>query len=446
MKLRVLLFAFLLSVPLTPSISATPPKAGAICSKAGITKNYNGKKYTCMKSGKKLVWSQGVQIKVAAPLPMSSPAVKSSPVATPTATPTVVSKALDALDFRNLMIYDVKDSQLIRRADSGSFYESDSRTDSNFSEIRQRAFRALNSNLGKREHSNIQFIYDIQPSYPSNLIDFTKRELDEAASLWNDYFKEKLIVNVFLGSEKDREYIKSNNWLNRNMPSCFDRWETGRERSFICAGGAYFEQDKRWTGNLFFAFPSNVDLNNINFDWPVGPKHEFFHIVQDFAFYRKNKDKPRDLHELVQPIHFREGGAHAVSFLTSFGNLGWSSDALDWQFWDLTRSSQKWRKILTVEDAVQIMTAMECLKTCAVPTADDPTTAFYWAYGYGAIMYEWVIGNYGWNGLTRILDQLADSTDFDQVTRGALGLSKEDFYLKVAPYILEQIRRTAPYN
>jgi len=65
MKLRVLLIALLLLTPLTPSISATPPKSGAICSKAGVTKNFNGKKYTCIKSGKKLVWNKGVVVKTA---------------------------------------------------------------------------------------------------------------------------------------------------------------------------------------------------------------------------------------------------------------------------------------------------------------------------------------------------------------------------------------------
>ena len=75
MKLRVLLFAFLLSAPLTPSISSTPPKMGAICTKAGITKNYNGKKFTCIKSGKKLVWNKGVAIKTPtlAPTPTPTP-------------------------------------------------------------------------------------------------------------------------------------------------------------------------------------------------------------------------------------------------------------------------------------------------------------------------------------------------------------------------------------
>ena len=80
MKLRVLVISLLLLAPLTPSISATPLKAGAICSKAGITKNYNGKKYTCIKSGKKLVWNKGVVIKGVAPIPIPTP----SPTPTPT--------------------------------------------------------------------------------------------------------------------------------------------------------------------------------------------------------------------------------------------------------------------------------------------------------------------------------------------------------------------------
>ena len=71
MKLRVLLISLLLLAPLAPSISATPPKAGAICGRAGITKNYNGKKFTCIKSGKKLVWNKGVQIS-ANPKPSAS--------------------------------------------------------------------------------------------------------------------------------------------------------------------------------------------------------------------------------------------------------------------------------------------------------------------------------------------------------------------------------------
>ena len=88
MRLRVVLIALLLMAPLTPSISATPPKAGALCSKAGITKNYNGKKYTCIKSGKKLVWNKGVRITVVKPTPTPTPTPTPPPTPTPTPPPT----------------------------------------------------------------------------------------------------------------------------------------------------------------------------------------------------------------------------------------------------------------------------------------------------------------------------------------------------------------------
>lgn len=93
MKLRVILIALLLFAPLTPSISATPPKAGATCSKAGIKKNYNDKKYTCIKRGKKLVWDKGVVIKTSqsdsTPAPTLS--LSSNPASTPTPTPTPIT-------------------------------------------------------------------------------------------------------------------------------------------------------------------------------------------------------------------------------------------------------------------------------------------------------------------------------------------------------------------
>ena len=37
-------------------------KQGSSCKKAGTTSTVNGLKYTCIKSGKKLVWSKGVKV------------------------------------------------------------------------------------------------------------------------------------------------------------------------------------------------------------------------------------------------------------------------------------------------------------------------------------------------------------------------------------------------
>jgi hypothetical protein len=73
----------IISVAVTPILllgllsgvaSAATPKAGGACTKAGTTSTSNGVKYTCIKSGKKLVWDKGV--KVATPTPAPASAVK----------------------------------------------------------------------------------------------------------------------------------------------------------------------------------------------------------------------------------------------------------------------------------------------------------------------------------------------------------------------------------
>ena len=68
-------------------------KAGDTCKKVGTTSTANGKKYTCIKSGKKLVWNKGVT--VALPKPKPTPTPTSTPTPTPTQTPTPIPTIAD---------------------------------------------------------------------------------------------------------------------------------------------------------------------------------------------------------------------------------------------------------------------------------------------------------------------------------------------------------------
>ena len=51
-------------------------KQGSSCTKVGTTSTVKGLKYTCIKSGKKLVWNKGVLLKKAEPAPAPSPETK----------------------------------------------------------------------------------------------------------------------------------------------------------------------------------------------------------------------------------------------------------------------------------------------------------------------------------------------------------------------------------
>ena len=82
-------------LPATTAVAANP-KAGAKCSKAKQVKIYKGMSYTCIKSGKKLIWSKGKKViseetsstPTATPTPSPSPTPTPTPTPSPTPTPT----------------------------------------------------------------------------------------------------------------------------------------------------------------------------------------------------------------------------------------------------------------------------------------------------------------------------------------------------------------------
>ena len=67
-----LALAIVVLLSLSSPVHAAAPKAGSKCTKAGQTSTSAGIKYTCVKSGKKLVWNKGVAIKKAEPAPAPS--------------------------------------------------------------------------------------------------------------------------------------------------------------------------------------------------------------------------------------------------------------------------------------------------------------------------------------------------------------------------------------
>ena len=59
-NLTALALVALLFCGTTTASFAAVPKPGSKCPKAGLTQTVSGKKYTCTKSGTKLVWNKGV--------------------------------------------------------------------------------------------------------------------------------------------------------------------------------------------------------------------------------------------------------------------------------------------------------------------------------------------------------------------------------------------------
>jgi hypothetical protein len=411
MKIRVLVLGLVLSTTaIGPVAAATSPSPGGKCTRVGATSVSKGLKFTCVKKGKKTTWNSGVAIKTG----------KGT-----TAQPTVIS---DSLSYKSAMVYDLKNGLLTRKASSGIYFETDSRSLSSFSAIRQKAHSEMALKSSTISHPNVEFTYDIRPSFPQALIEHSKRELSEAATFWNDFFGTRIKITVHLVTEQDREYIKSNRWLQINLPAIFDRFDRKNEKPFIAGGGGYWENNGEWTGNIYLATASYLDLTYVNYEWPQVAKHEFFHVVQDYGMYQTRRTRPSTQTEsdIIQPQHFREGSANTVSFLTGFRNAGWGSDAMDWMVWQRAAYSRKWIDVQSIDDVIRMMVGTE---------TNETYEKFEMSYAIGSLMYEWVIGTYGREGFVKLLNQLASAPSFDVALQRSIGLTKSEFYSKSATYV-----------
>ena len=416
MKIRgiAVFMVFSLAMGVSSASAAKPPTPGSSCPKAGATITSGKLKYTCVKKGKKNAWSSGV----------ATGSGKISQVQT-----------ADSISYKGTTIFDQKNGLLTRKGNSGAYFETDSRSASAFSTIRQKAYSELNRNLGNTSHPNIEFVYDVRPSYPKAVLEHSKRELEEAAAMWNDVFDSKVTIHVYLVTEQDREYVKSNSWLQSGVPVILNRLDNRNEKPFIAGTAGYFPTDGIWSGNLWLATASYLDLSYVNSDWPEVAKHEFFHVVQQYSMARTKRIDidSRATSLRIQPQHFVEGSANTVGYLTGFKNLGWSSDAMDYLIWQRTNSVRSWMDANSIDDVIRMMTATETYQ---------PNEAFEMSYAIGALMYEWVIGTYGRDGFIKLMNQFATANSFDEALQKSIGLTKSDFYAKAAPYVLSVFQAT----
>jgi len=125
-----LVFGTLILVALSTGTSSAAIKSGASCSKVGASAVVGNVKYTCVKSGKKIVWNKGVKVTVkVAPTP--TPSVSPTPTPTIAATPSPSPSA--TATYKS--IRQVAQAEIEKRLaqQSGDIGEFDLRLDPNLS-------------------------------------------------------------------------------------------------------------------------------------------------------------------------------------------------------------------------------------------------------------------------------------------------------------------------
>jgi hypothetical protein len=221
MRLRALMSIVLLISMLELSSQASwasAPKSGATCSKLKITKIFNGKKYTCIKNGKRLVWDKGTTLKP----------VLSTPTPTPTPTPTRFSStgaAVASEVTKSFSSFSTKSPRLVIH-----YSPTTDRNNPIVLKNIQDSYRSISywENLGVnfRENISIIFITEKDQEWWRQLkTDLGSSEMEIDRTLFSNFLKQPLMGYAGIGSKVNKLnspfhilfFLASNLTLERNI-------------------------------------------------------------------------------------------------------------------------------------------------------------------------------------------------------------------------------------
>ena len=406
MKLRsvagAVVAALIGGVLVIPSSSGAV-KAGTTCKKAGLQTVDSGRKYTCIKQGKKFVWNKGVVVKAA---PAANPSPSATPSATSSATPSPTPTPTPTKTFSPYELTKIK------------------------------AYENIRAEAEKDGSKNINLVYHISDNVPQELRDLYKIQAIYSSKLYGTFFTQLETMNIYVYTEKDQEFLKNSDFprmqsVVSDLNRWFVEWESGRGQEHVLGGPAWFhEQNSKFEGHAgVFVYSKSSKATHRKYAIQVLP-HEYFHVVQDYFIKRNPKwTDQQSWDTLFAPI-FREGSANTISFALS-NDTKVSYLELYAQFIDEKKRDSSVRLFSTLTSKEAVVKALNSMRTRA--TSVDAHES---SYSVGSLLFEWVIAEYGFDAYRKIVVNQQIGNNFGDNIQASLGISEAELYEKAAPHIL----------
>jgi len=363
-------------------------KTGTPCAKVGTTSIVSAKKYTCIKSGKKSVWNQGTQI----------------------------AKDSSEINYSGYELTKLKA----------------------YNNIREGADRG---NLG-----NVSLVYHVSKYFPKDLLELYKSQVEYSSKLYGSFFKKREVMNIYLYTEKDEDFLKSQDLFIRDMPDhiqWFDAWRNGRDQQHNIGLAAWYMEypsQGNWQGHAgILVFSGATAFSLQNYAIQVMP-HEYWHVVQDYYFRPKweeywqnspNKSLDgQDFYSLSFPTTFREGSANTISFAIASKT---SKEYLN-LYSEFIREKKTQSEVKLFGTLTSIVAVESALKK--IENRRLFSEAHESSYSIGSLLYEWVIAEYGFDAYRRLIENQLIGNSFEDNVKASLGISVDQMYKGAAPHIL----------
>ena len=355
----LILLAVSLSLPAHAAV-----KAGAKCSKVGITTIVSGKVFTCKKSGKKLTWGKGIILK---------------PIAEP-----IFGSPEQSLAYENMKL-----------------------------EMAPQPVQEL-------------FRFHYSPSAVQSFKDHLESDLRVSMSYWTKVYDNKVLFNVFYGTEKDLDWL-----IDAWRPYGFDknngfaedlRARIQREGSRLNAGAVPNQSDSSHLSILrHSSFLARAD---------AFIPHENTHIIQQYLS-KSHKDR--------MPCWLREGSANL------FGNfiLAEKTDRNTYSLAKrndmnsfLSGSSGVDLRVFASEDWFKHLKSLE-------GSANGGCDYIYrFAYGSGLLLSELLMADGGFNKMMDFWRAFSLEKDWRLSFKEIYGSDIDSWYReKAIPYLLREYVR-----
>lgn len=428
-----------LTLFLVPMNAIAAVKAGDACKKAGTTATANGKKYTCIKSGKKLVWNKGVAI--AKPLPVPTPNPTPTvvpfvgptpiPVGTPTPTPTV--KVQNQLFWK----FKVVNGVLYRNVEAtGEWVTTDSRNEAEFDPIRIKAWKQINSSVPATVAQN-SVTYMVGPNVNPEIEASYRYLIDRSLKYFKPWIPSEVPFYIHIYTEKDRDFFKQSMQIYVNGEQDYLRLEAdlknydGLGSNFSPSGGvtigALKTDRSNWINFGTFAMDSELKPEDLlMYMIPHEVSHHWQFSVMQPLMRRPGSDR--------SACNFFEGTAVLLGSSIGVNHLGWFSDEMDVITRRISRSNPTFNPTSPNDMVEELMK----FSSSNSPNALGCTTG----YALGALAYEWLVAEKGVKVLADLADAFNKTTTVSEGIRLVTGWSDREFYTQASEYVLRAWQRS----